>query len=110
METKEKVPDKVAGVKTKAKAGAKAKAVKHKTGPEPSILDKLPATFANWKDGESQIMANLDLHIFSLARQTDAMADKLTKIAEEEIVKAVLLLRKRIRAKSKKLDLGCRVM
>ncbi len=97
-------------VKPKAKAKVKAKAKSTVEKPESSPLDKLPATFTNWKDGESQIIASLDLHVFTLARHADAMSSKLTRMAEAEIAKVVLLLRKRIKAKSKKMDIGCRVM
>ena len=106
MPAKEKTP--VVKPKARAKVKATAKAAKEK--PESSPLDKLPATFTNWKDGESQIIASLDLHVYTLARHDDAFGDKLTRMAEEEIAKVVLLLRKRIKARSKKMDLGCRVM
>lgn len=70
---------------------------------------KVPATFDEWGD-ESQVVCNLDIHVYSIKPLTPALEKKLTAFVNEECEKIVLLLRKRLKAKSKKLGMGCRII
>ncbi len=74
------------------------------------VTKEAPATFDNWKDQKSQAICHLHVHMFTCSEYSDSAVRKLETICEKECNKIVLLLRKRIRAKSKKIDLGCRII
>ena len=95
--------------KTPARKGT-ARVKRGSSSPKVEAVEEPPSTFDLWVDGKSQIICNLDIHMFTLDDHSDTLMKKLTQICEDEADKIVLLLRKRIRAKSKKLDLGCRVI
>ena len=94
-------------VRRKKAVAPEGKAVVKKTAAESKGP---PATFDNWVDGTSQILNVLNVHVFTLKEQSDPVNAKLERMVEAELDAIVILLRKRIRAKSKKLDLGCRIM
>ena len=70
----------------------------------------IPATFHEWQDDVSEVLANLDIHVYTMTDCSDVVKNKLITMIEEEMSKVVILLRKRIKAKSKKVGLGCRLI
>jgi len=69
---------------------------------------KLPATFHEWAD-KSEVICNLDIHVYTLSEYSNEVTKRLMDIAEKECADIMLLLRKRLKARSKKIGVGCRL-
>ena len=83
--------------------------LKRDTSPGENKLE-LPSTFHEWVDGKSQAIASMHVHIYTMSDLSDPAIDKLIEIAEEECAKIAVLLRNRLKAHSKKIGMGCRLI
>ena len=108
MARKKKTPESPTAEPTaKVKRGSSI-AIKKDVAPGENKLE-VPSTYHEWVDNRSMILAGMDIHIYTLDDHTDAMMEKLEVIAEEECAKIAVLLRSRLKARSKKLGMGCRL-